>query len=250
MPMPTVHSRTLAVPKAGAEADEYEDAAHTRADGGPVRAAVADGATESIFAADWARILVQAVTRGPITPAALREGIPDWRRAWAARRDEQAATAPWYVQAKADDGAFATLLGLEVHADGRWRAAAVGDCVLFHLRGAQLERSWPVSAPDAFTDRPALLCSRPHPEASVPERLRTTSGEWRRGDAFLLATDAVAAWLLRAHEQPEASLTPAAARTWSAGAFREAVAAARTDGTLRNDDSTLLVLEWPALPAS
>jgi hypothetical protein len=241
------------VPKAGAEADEYEDAAHTRVDAWPVRAAVADGATESIFAADWAQILVQAVTRGPITPAALREGIPDWRRAWAARRDEQAATAPWYVQAKADDGAFATLLGLEVHANGRWRAAAVGDCVLFHLRGAQLKRRWPVSAPDAFTDRPALLGSRPHPEASVPERPRTTSGEWRRGDAFLMATDAVAAWLLRAHEQareqPEASLTPAAARTWSAEAFREAVAAARADGTLRNDDSTLLVLEWPAPPA-
>jgi hypothetical protein len=243
MATPTVHSRTLALPKAGAGPDAYEDAAQVRAEAWPVRAAVADGATESVFAGTWAEILVGAGTGEALTTDRLREGLPDWQRAWAARCDAQAAAAPWYVRAKADEGAFATLLGLEVCADGRWRAAAVGDCVLFHLRDGALRASWPIHSLDAFGNRPALLPSRPSADASGMDALRTTSGPWTPGDVFLLTTDAVGAGLLRGAQSPEAPFRPAAAADWSAAAFREAVATARAEGALRNDDSTLLVLD-------
>ncbi len=250
MATPTVHSHTLALPKAGGEPGAYEDAARVRAEAWPVRAAVADGATESVFAGMWAEMLVRAGTRGALTTARLREGLPDWQRAWAARCDAQAAAAPWYVQAKANEGAFATLLGLEVCADGCWRAAVVGDCVLFHLRDGALRASWPAHSPDAFGNRPALVPSRASADASGMEKLRTTTGAWTPGDVFLLATDAVGAGLLRGAQSPEAPFRPAAAAQWSAAAFRDAVATARAEGTLRNDDSTLLVLELSSLPAS
>jgi hypothetical protein len=243
MATPTAHSRTLALPKAGAEPGGYEDAAQVRAEAGPVRAAVADGATESVFAGAWAEILVRAATEGALTPARLREGLPDWQRAWAARCDAQAAAAPWYVQAKAEEGAFATLLGLEVCAGGQWRAAVVGDCVLFHLRDGALRASWPAHSPDAFGNRPALLPSRSSVDAAGMTKLCTTMGLWTPGDVFLLATDAVGAALLRGAQSPEVPFRPAAAADWSAAAFRDAVVTARAEGTLRNDDSTLLVLD-------
>jgi len=243
---PPVQVRVLAVPKGGASADEYEDAATAQVDTWPVRTAVADGATESVFAREWANLLVEGVTDGPITPTALVNELPTWQAAWAARRDEQAAAAPWYVQAKAEEGAFATLLGFELCADGQWRAVGVGDCVLLHLRDGGIRGTWPVETPEDFTNRPALLPSRPRSDALVQNACRATTGEWQVGDGFLLATDAVAAWLLRSQERSKSPVAPADARTWSLEDFRNAVATARSEGTLHNDDSTLLVLEIAA----
>jgi hypothetical protein len=244
---PPVQSRLLAVPKAGVGADEYEDAAGVRAEEWPVRAAVADGATESIFAQAWAETLVKGLCRTSATPEALATALPDWRATWASALDDQTDEMPWYAAAKAQEGAFATLLGLELRSDGRWRAVGVGDSVLFQLRDAALRRSWPYTDPGDFSNRPVLLSSRAHPECPVPGAVQTVAGRWQRGDTFLLATDAVAAWLLRAEPPQEHRLgprtDPTAAWTWDADAFRDAVAAARADDRLRNDDSTLLVLD-------
>ena len=243
MPSPPVDSRILSVPKAGADASEYEDAAAVRPDDWPVRVAVADGATESIFARAWAETLVEGMTATAATPEALTTALPDWQARWAAALADRTEEAPWYAKVKSREGAFATLLGLELNADGRWRAVAVGDCGLFHLRDDTLQRAWPSAAPEEGTNRPALLPSRRDQMSRSPDDYRAVTGYWQPGDAFLLATDAVVAWLLRAEEQREG---PAAARTWDADAFREAVTAARADDRLRNDDCTLLVLELHA----
>lgn len=230
--MPPVVSRVLTVPKAGAEADEYEDAASVWATSWPVRAAVADGATESMFAKRWAEILVDGLETIDMTPDALAEALPEWRTEWKSAVADRADALPWYASAKADEGAHATLLGLDVRPDGRWEALAVGDCVLLHVHEGRLETAWPHESPDAFSNRPPLLSSRSDRTAPPTE---TTTGEWHAGDAFLLATDAVAAWLL--------TTDPVAARAWDAQEFADAVEAARTNGSLRNDDSTLVVIE-------
>jgi hypothetical protein len=227
------------VPKEGSGAGDYEDAAAVSVDAWPVCAAVADGATESAFARTWARRLVRGVVDGGATTAdALRDAIPEWQAEWQAAAREQAADRPWYVAAKAAEGAFAALLGLSLHADGRWRAVAVGDCCLFHVRDGKALRSWPLEAPAAFTNRPALVASTaqegPSPDAAT--------GTWREDDRFLLATDAVAAWLMAEGLGAVEGLGPEA--------FRERVASARADGALRNDDATLLVLELASAPGA
>ncbi|MFB6272882.1 MAG: protein phosphatase 2C domain-containing protein [Salinibacter sp.] len=243
---PSVRSRILTMPKGGASMDEYEDAAAVQEGKWPVRAAVADGATESVFAESWAEILAEGLSSIPATPEALVGALPDWQTDWTEARADRTDPLPWYGAAKAREGAFSTLLGLELRRDGRWRAVSVGDGLLLHLRGDALRRTWPHTSPDGFTSRPVLLPSRsdrPHP---APEECWATTGHWQGGDAFLLVTDAVGAWLLRAQQQesPVDDLpAPAAARTWSSDAFRAAVTEARAEGHLRNDDSTLLVLE-------
>lgn len=220
----------VSVPKAGHAEDENEDAAAVTAESWPVRAAVADGATEAVFSKLWAEILVtESLSRAVETPDALRSALPTWQTTWQSRVGSQVQDLPWYAAAKVADGAFATLLVLALEEDGLWRAVAVGDSVLLHVRDDTLLRAWPLDDPDAFDDRPPLLPSRAgHP---VPNP-RHTHGAWQPGDAFLIATDAVAAWLLRSD--------PATALGMNAGRFRERVQTARDEGMLRNDDSTLI----------
>lgn len=229
--MPSVVSRVLTVPKAGAEEGENEDAAGVWTSSWPVRAAVADGATESIFAKQWADTIVEGLKTVDLIPSVLTETLPEWRAEWKAAV-EQSKPLPWYATAKADEGTFATLLGLEVRSDGKWDALAVGDCTLLHVHQGRLETAWPQATSDAFSNRPSLLSTLPDRNVPSPD---ATTGTWSVGDAFLLATDAVAEWLI--------DTDPVAARTWDAQEFSEAVEAARSNGSLRNDDSTLVILE-------
>lgn len=229
MAEPLVECWSHSVPRAGSDAPE--DASAVRADTWPLRAAVADGATESAFAGRWAAVLVEGLAGTDATPDALTDALHGWQDQWAASV-RPTAKRSWYVEAKVREGAFAAVLGMELRAEGRWRAVAVGDCGLLHLRDGTLQRAWPTDDPDAFTNRPALLPSRSEGAVPSPE---AATGTWATGDAFLLATDAVAAWLLRSD--------PARVLNWNADAFHDAVRAARDEGTLRNDDATLIVLK-------
>lgn len=219
--------------RAGESADAFDDAACVQEGAFPVRAAVADGATESVYAGTWAELLAQHLVDGAAdSSAGFAEGVEAGRAAWWETVEEASTDQPWYVTAKVEEGAFATALGLSVHEDGQWRAVAVGDCCLFHLRDGTLRQAWPIDDPEGFGHRPTLVSSLSGHDVPTP---RTREGTWAANDVFLLATDAVAAWLLRTD--------PDAAASWDEEAFREHVRAARADGALRNDDATLLVLE-------
>lgn len=230
-------AEVFTAPKHGHAPHENEDAAALAAPGAapgdaPFRAAVVDGATETAFAGLWARTLADGfVEDGEPGPAPDAAWLGRRQAAWAAAVAPRTSGLPWYAAAKAEQGAAAALLGLTVHPDGRWHACAAGDADLLHLRGDALRAAWPLATPDAFTAAPALLPSRPHQPA--PPVLRH-AGTWAPGDALVLATDAAAAWLLRTD--------PAAALGFDAASFPAAVAAARADGVLRNDDVTVVVL--------
>lgn len=234
----TLRGQAFWLPKKESSAEEYEDAFavsenHSPDDDVPFRAALADGATESVFARRWAQLLADGfVSSGP---AIFAEELPAAQTAWAeVARPQQTGTLPWYAAAKAADGAFATLLGLEVRREERaWQAAGVGDGNLFHLRASgDLACAWPRDEAVAFDDRPALLPSREDTPAPDPRR---AEGAFEAGDAFVLATDAAAAWLLRTD--------PAEALRWDGeAAFHEAVHHARAKDLLKNDDTTVVTI--------
>jgi hypothetical protein len=232
---PSVSHWTCSVPKSGGDDTDYEDAASIAAGNWPVRAAVADGATESVYAGLWAEMLVDTFVEVGPDPEALPAAVQARQAEWRTAVQERAAEQPWYVQAKAEEGAFATGLVFSVHDDGTWAAASIGDCCLFHLRGETVQ-AWPTDDPEAYTNRPDLIPSRGADRIPTPD---TTTGRWVPGDTFLLATDAVAAWLLRAG--PRSVLEADAS-------FEATVETARADATLRNDDATLLILELTDSP--
>ena len=222
------------LPKQGHRTAEYEDAFSLQDDAAlPFCAAVADGATETAFAKAWAERLTSGfVADRPEGADALAALLPQWQAAWRADVGEQTSDLPWYAAAKAEEGAFAALLGLTLRPDASWHALAVGDACLFHLRGGRLVgRPWPVETAGAFGHHPTLVPSLPGPHPPA----ETRRGTWRPGDTFLLATDALAAWLMQTG--------PAAALRFTPQTFRPTLQKARAAHELRNDDATLIVLE-------
>lgn len=232
-PRTKVRTRVFWRPRHGHSEEEYEDAyAVSGEETFPVHAAVADGATESAFARRWAQILTEGfIEQGIHEASALRAVLPTWQAHWSRSVAERTRQQPWYAAAKAEQGAFATVLGLTLRSDGTWRALSVGDCCLFHFREGALRTIWPIDDPDAFTHRPALVPSRASHALPPPEQ---TSGTWERGDVFLLASDALAAWMLRTD--------PAAPLALDDDTFPARIRAARDEGHLRNDDVTLLTV--------
>lgn len=238
------------VQKRGNQAQEYEDAAFPvdRRDYAQhnVRLAVADGATECLFARRWAEQLVHAVGEGVLSLHGFFNGITrlraDWQQ-WIIRKK----TLPWYAEEKARQGAFAALLALELTTegsdgamDGCWNAAAVGDSCLFHIRGENVLVRFPLTTPEAFDNRPILLGSVGTENSCLNEL--TSSGLWKKGDAFFLMTDALACWFIKHLDAGGSPLEVQGDFAFpnDPDPFRAWVESLRDKGSIRNDDCTLI----------
>src|SRR5262245_6837941 len=133
--------QALWLPRNGSSAAEYEDAWAGDAVSG--RFAIADAATESSMGGPWARLLVKGfVHSADANLASWGDWLPPLQERWCREVGEQ--PLPWYAEIKAQQGAFATFLGLVVDQSGwwwsrrRWRAVAVGDGCLFQVRQGRL----------------------------------------------------------------------------------------------------------------
>ena len=235
--------RALCLPKCGQSREDCEDA--WAADPSAGRFAVADGASESAFAPLWARLLTEAFVAAA-RPGDVAAWLEESRQRWWGEVGELAL--PWYGEAKREEGAFATFLGLDLHPPatdrpGAWEAVAVGDTCLVQVRRRQVQ-AFPVSRAGDFNDRPALLASRGGP----PPAPARCAGSFLDGDRLLLMTDALAQWFLAEWEgggQPWDELEPLAPAP--EGLFAAWVAGLRSRGAMRDDDVTLLSIEL--LPA-
>jgi hypothetical protein len=147
------------LPAAGKTDAESEDA--FALDPITQRFAIADGASESLFSGDWARMLVaEFVVSKP--PADERFGwLERARRRWRLRPSLPEPT-PWYLKEKLARGAHAAFLGVNFEAAGaarHWRVSVCGDACLFVIRGGTLEVMLPRLAAADFGSTPPLLAS-------------------------------------------------------------------------------------------
>lgn len=238
------------VVKAGNDLGQGDDAADFRLPSAknPLRAAVADGATEAMLSGLWARCLVKAACRAPSSwpPDALLERAREyWRRSRSRYLAGREGRRPlkWYEETNLAKGSLAALCCIECRSSlfarrGNYLATGVGDVCLFHTRRGRLLDSFPLSDAAAFSNNPPLLSTD---EGSPPPGFSTKRGIWRSGDTLMLASDALAAWLL-AHAG-DAAVWARIADTRSKASFSEFVAAAREREGLRNDDVTLLLIQ-------
>jgi Protein phosphatase 2C len=231
----------LRLPKHGNTDAEYEDA--WAGDAAAGRFAVADGASETSFAARWAQLLTEGFIAAA-RPAALREWLAGQRRLWL--EEVNRLELPWYAEIKRDQGAFATFLGLGVRAPtpkrrGGWRAVAVGDSCLMQVRDGCCIQSFPMQKSAEFGNEPRLIGSRgadPKPDLG--------RGTLEVGDRLVLMTDALAQWFLQTHEDggaPWDAVAPVLSAAEPEAAFADWIAELRDRGDLRNDDVTLLAIE-------
>ena len=227
-------------PKSGNTASEYEDAYAVKPEA--LRFAVADGASESSFARQWAELLVEGFVQDAPSAAGLAEFVTPLQAVWA--EGQKGKATAWYSERKAADGAFSSLLGVTVEGD-RWRAVAVGDSCLFVVRAGKLVRAFPLERAEQFNNGPSLLSSVGRSNAGVWSTVAAIEGELQEKDRLLLMTDALAQWFLVEAEmgrRPWAAL----AKVTTPEQFTAFIDCLRAGGALRNDDVTLVNVEVAA----
>lgn len=234
-----------AVTKAGNTPEECEDAYAWEHRESAFYFALSDGATESSFSREWAKELVQTcVQRSLWQQEAIPEEvhtavINDWllplQQQWADWLKNQ--NLVWFAKRKAEQGTFATLLGLEIHANQQWQALAVGDSCLFVVRDGRLLHSFPLSSCDQLGYRPCLVGTLIQSE--LPNVVQQTGDTTQSGDHFYLVTDALASWIftsLETNQNPWVQLN----QIQTQAAFADWVEHLRTHQEIPNDDTTLL----------
>jgi len=241
-----MHFRAFGHHKRGNSAEEYEDA--FAADPPSGRFAIADGASETSFAALWAKLLVEKFIRAPLADAKLwEEWLTPLQALWA--RQVNGQQLEWYAEEKAQQGAFATFMGIIVK-QSRWQAIGVGDCCCFQIRGDKLFRAFPLSRSDQFTNNPGLLGSRTGPTRMGEKQQFQAVGDWKSSDRLLLMTDALAQWFLTQSEKgkkPWEAVRPLLEQPITKQAFAAWIEKLRDKEGLRNDDVTLLALKLQKL---
>jgi hypothetical protein len=237
--------------------ERYEDAFYPRWVGerraDTLRFAVADGATQGYLGRWWGHLLARSFCKADSLALSTiaGEAASTWPRfveAYIAERLRVGRPLRWYDERNLASGAFATLLGLILvspQADGetgRWGAVAIGDSCLFHVRGGNLLRAFPVTRADAFTSHPNLVPSalRARQIRPLTEVTRRSVGHWRSGDVFYLMTDELAKWCLHCDEHDYQVWRKLTRLSTSEDRFAKWANTLRDSGAIRDDDMTFL----------
>jgi len=244
----TLSVQAFWLPKGGHSEEEYEDSFAFSIQ--EQRFAIADGATETSFAKQWAQSLVQAfISNPPPFPSETnwRERLEGWLRpiqqSWEEGIDWE--NLAWFAVEKARMGASSSLLGVifEKVSPGilRWLALAFGDSCLFQIRGNELLVAFPLDKAEKFNNRPILLCSYPQNNQRVWDKVQAKEGDCQPEDIFLLITDALAQWFLIQWEEGK--------KPWeelcnlrNQKDFVLFVSRLRYERKIKNDDVTLLII--------
>ena len=212
------------------------------------RYAIADGATRSFFPKEWAILLVKHFCENPDLSLVKK----DWRD-WLAPIQQK-----WYEQVgekvnernlfyltnsfNSQESAVSTFIGIEFNKDNSaWEAMIVGDSCLFHKTDSEF-KSYLIENSADFTNHPEVFASFAKDNRFEPS---LESGLAKSGDILILATDALAKWILEHKEIRKLDAALDRLKTVETDEeFYQFVHEARHDEAIRlvNDDVTLILI--------
>jgi hypothetical protein len=177
------------------------------------------------------------------THATSRDWLKEAIAQYNASHDRDAMA--WMQQTAFDRGSFATLLGLVFLPDWRGvRIFAIGDSILAFVDGEHVIRTIPYVRAEEFDGAPNLISTNPFENRSWDDE--AFSNAWHdlnltshNAPILLLMTDAVGRWLL---DQPDPERVAILLGISDDQAFMDFVERERTEGRLRRDDSTLVIV--------
>lgn len=236
-------------PKELREPDSNEDQSAFSEDG--TRFALCDGASESYNSRLWAKVLSEKFAANP---AFGQEWLAEALKDYIAGHDFEAMT--WSQHASFDRGSFSTMLGIEFDSEHRTvEVLAIGDCVAILLDGERVVEAWPFSDPERFKEHPTLLATKSEHNAFVSElgfwthSVKTLHIGALEAPRMVCMTDALAEWTLRGARDGEPTLGRLLSLTTEAE-LAELVLEERAAKRMRVDDSTLIVVSFPAPSSS
>jgi len=232
---------------------EYQDACAI--DAGRGIAAIADGVADSVFPRRWAALLSLAAVQNPpfVNDAELlTEWLKPLRRIWKEEVNllKSNDSLSWNQEAKLLEKrtASSTLLWVEFSNEDdqasdtaiRYCSYAVGDCCLFHVRDNQLLKSFPITDSKELDLDPSSIESSRRSDSAW--QFKECEGFCEPGDWIVLATDAVAGWILSENEC-KARMNWELLWSMTRQDFEKRIAVLRENGQIRFDDSTLVLLQ-------
>ena len=243
--------RGFKVPKFGESPSSCRDAWRSNhrvnGSGNPeyLRVAIADGASTASGSGLWGEHLVDASVgsaskwrKGAYRAKLLARLRQRWQYEACAALPQP---VPWFAEAALNRGAYSTLMKVWIRGN-TWEAEGWGDSCLFHLRLGHPVRVLPDLEIDDFSQNPFLLASVPGHDEDLATEMIFGKGNLERGDILLLATDALACWLLTTQAWSENLREMTAIR--SDESFAAWVDDLRRNRGLKNDDTTMVLVEF------
>jgi len=227
--VPQSHAVYLSISKTNEQIIYNEDACVISRD--ETLFALCDGVSNSELPRGWAILLGRHWLKKPLYPQDEQEGIDaarlsqwleeprflwkqwveqNWRTEVNERNfvSKKPPVLDGQVESILNKGAAATFLGLQLNRDYmRWRATAIGDTCLFHISteygtsARQLKPIMPITSSALFNRTPALLSSKTGGVERLLSKIQYQQGTYNHGDTLLMATDALACWLIAQVEQ-------------------------------------------------
>ncbi len=145
-------------------------------------------------------------------------------------------------------GAAATFLGITLdEKTSTWTALSVGDTCLFHCSHNSTTvwkcKAFPYKSAEEFNDEPDSITSRSNTAHIVASNIKQLSQQpYVAGDILLMATDALADWILKYLEQNEAGKIVNYFERLNAEQFKVFVNEERRKKTITDDDTTLIII--------
>ncbi|GLV58005.1 hypothetical protein KDH_48390 [Dictyobacter sp. S3.2.2.5] len=224
--------------------------------------AVADGVGTTLFSNVWARHLVDHFLAVPLLSEDPFE-VEWWLRV-AQEQFQQSLPPldgmPWNVKQKVqNEGSFSTLATLRMlatagegeHASLQAQMLVFGDsCIFIHKAAAAAVLSFPLAQVSDFDQPPISLPSKLSAFHRYFHRAQTHCIDLQAGDRVLLATDAVARWIIDAENRVGESALSAfhSIAGQTAESWLNFVAACRASGSMIDDDCTAILLALSARP--
>ena len=234
------------LPKFGNTVAECEDAFSCNATRNSLKIVLADGATESSFAKERANLLTNDLVKSrSFSLKHITGRLPLLRNQWFSEVTK--IPLPWYAEAKLEKGAFSTTLGLWIDFKKQiYSCVAIGDCCLFHIQKDDMIFSFPIFKSNEFSNSPFLLSTKKDDDKELENYLKTaTKKKIEKGDYLFLMSDALAYWFLNENEKSERpwEILLGCLEDTSNNAFEKWLNEMRIQKKIKNDDTTLLIIE-------
>jgi hypothetical protein len=241
----------FSLPKIGEGENTNQDRFEISADGS--LAALSDGAGSSLYPSQWAEILVKAFCHSSENPIEkMQQSYQEWlqpaQEQWRQYYLEKLRNPHrkwWQGGSQIKNRGSATFLGLRLYIsneleEGKWQAVAVGDSCLFKLeKNSDRLFVFPLNFSGAFKGTTQCFESLPEYLSSPPQFVE---GFYEKGDIFLLATDALAQWILADYENRGEQWRKYFAVQEQEDAIAT-VARLRQEKSLKNDDTTAVLIK-------
>ncbi len=249
--------KAFSICKDGNREEENEDAVYPHLVNGSslnvdqFSCAMADGATTSSFSKLWANLLVKESGISHNLQTDFNHTLNSARSLWMSELADK--ELPWPTAIKVRQGSFSTLLWFHIwkksgiflssngSSDRGWSANAVGDTCLFHVVKGRFSVSFPITRVSQFSNTPDLISTNlAYQHARVSNH--ALSGTWQKGDHFLIASDALAAWLMSALEKNSLAWPVVSENLTSLVRFQTWIRYLRRQSLIKNDDTSLIAL--------